>query len=64
MFVNAIEEFLSKGEINNTIGNVKKDYSDKINEIEEALLKYMGENDLKISKTEIPDKWKYLTENT
>ena len=29
--------------------------------IEEALLNYMGENDLKIIRTEIPDKWKYLT---
>ena len=30
-------------------------------ELEEALLNYMGENDLKILKTEFPDKWKYLT---
>ena len=40
---------------------MKKDYPDKINELEEALLNYIGENDLKILKTGFPDKWKYLT---
>ena len=30
-------------------------------ELEEALLDYMGENDLKILKTGFPDKWKFLT---
>ena len=49
------------GEYNRTIKDLKKDYSDKINELEEALIKYMGENDLKILKTGFPDKWKFLT---
>ena len=44
-----------------TTENLKKVYTDKINELEEALLDYMGENDLKIFKKEIPDKWKYMT---
>ena len=44
-----------------TIKDLKKDYPDEINELEEALLNYMGENDLKIFKTGFPDKWKYLT---
>ena len=30
-------------------------------ELEEALLDYMRENDLKILKTGFPDKWKFLT---
>ena len=49
------------GEYNRTIKDLKKDYPDKINELEEALLNYIGENDLKILKTGFPDKWKYLT---
>ena len=49
------------GEYNRTIKDLKKDYSDKINELEEALIDYMRENDLKILKTGFPDKWKYLT---
>ena len=44
-----------------SIKNIKKDYPDKIKELEEALLDYMRENDLKILKTGFPDKWKYLT---
>ena len=49
------------GEYKRTIKDLKKDYPDKIFELEEALLNYMGENDLKILKTGFPDKWKYLT---
>ena len=49
------------GEYIRTIKDLKKEYSDKINELEEALINYMGENDLKILKTGFPDKWKYLT---
>ena len=44
-----------------TIKDLKKDYPDKIIELEEALLNYMGEIDLKILKAGFPDKWKYLT---
>ena len=44
-----------------TIKDLKKDYPNEIKNLEEALLNYMGENDLKILKKEFPDKWKYLT---
>ena len=46
---------------NDSIKDFKKGYPDKINELEEALLDYMGENDVKILKTGFPDKWKFLT---
>ena len=58
---NEIEKLLRKSENIRTIENLKKDYPDIINELEEALLNYMGEKDLKILKTGFPDKWKYLT---
>ena len=46
-----------------TLKDLKKDHPDKIKSLEEASLNYMGENDLKILKTEFLDnKWKYLTE--
>ena len=48
-------------EYNRTIKDLKKKYPDKIIELEEALLNYMGGNDLKILKTGFPDEWKYLT---
>ena len=41
--------------------DLKKCYPDKIKNLEEALLNYNGENDLKILKTGFPEKWKYLT---
>ena len=44
-----------------TIEDLKKDYPNEIKNLEEALLHYMGENDLKLLKTGFPDKWKYLT---
>ena len=44
-----------------TIKDLKKDYPEEIKNLEEALLNYMGENDLKILKTGFPDKWKHLT---
>ena len=47
---------------NDSIKDLRKDYPDKINELEEALLDNMGENDLKTLKTGSPDKLKYLTE--
>ena len=49
------------GEYKRTIEDLKKGYPDKINELEEALFNYIGENDLKNLKTGFPDKWKYLT---
>ena len=44
-----------------TTNDVKIDYPEEIKNLEEALLDYIGENDLKILKTGFPDKWKYLT---
>ena len=41
-----------------TIKDLQKDYPDKIKNLEEVLLNYMGENDLKNLKTGFPDKWK------
>ena len=49
-------------EENKTIKDLKIDIPDKIKSLEEALLKYMGENDLKFLITEFPDKWIYSTE--
>ena len=44
-----------------TIEDLKKDNPEEIKELEEALLNYIGENDLKILKIGFPDKRKYLT---
>ena len=44
-----------------SIKDLKKDYQDKIDELEEVLLNYMGKNDLNTLKTGFPEKWKYLT---
>ena len=43
-----------------TINDLKKDYPEEINNLEEALLDYMGENNLKILETEFPNKWIFL----
>ena len=44
-----------------TIKNLKKDYPEEFKNLEESLLNYMGEIDLKFLKTGFPDKWKFLT---
>ena len=49
------------GEEGKTIDDLKKDYPIGIEKLEEVLLNYIGENDLKLLKTEFPDKRKYLT---
>ena len=46
---------------NETIKDLAKDYSDKIKNLEETLLNYMGENDLENLKTGFVDKWKFST---
>ena len=56
--LNAINEIMEDDE---TIKDLKKNYPDKIKNLEEALLDYMGENDQKILKKGLPDKWKFLT---
>ena len=60
--VNEIKLINEKDKYNNdSIKELKKDYPDKIEKLEETLLNYMGGNDLKVLKTSFPDKWKYLT---
>ena len=44
-----------------SIRDLKNNYPDKIEKLEEALLNYIGENDRKLLKTGFPDKWEYLT---
>ena len=46
-----------------TIKYLKRDYPDKIKNLEEVLLNYMGDKDLKILKTECPEKWKNSLKN-
>ena len=58
---NYTEEILNLEEDDRTIKNLKKYYPEEVENLEEALLNYMGENDLKILKRGFPDKWKYLT---
>ena len=54
--VNEIKTFNKEDKYkNDSIKNLKKGYPDKIKKLEEALLNYMGENDLKILKTEFPE---------
>ena len=55
------EEIETLEEDDRTIKNLKKYYPEEIENLEEALLNYIGENDLKILKTGFPDKWKFLT---
>ena len=44
------------------IKDLKEDYPDIVAELEESLLSYIGETDLKFLKTEFPDnKWECLT---
>ena len=45
---------------NRTVQDIKKDFTDEFEKLEEALNNYITENDLKILKTEFPHKWKYL----
>ena len=56
--LNIIDEIIEEDK---TIKNLKKNYPDEIKKLEETLLDYMGENDLKILKTGFPDKWKNST---
>ena len=47
---------------NNSTKDLKKDYPDKTEKMEEALLNFIGKKDLKNLKTEFPaNKWKYST---
>ena len=55
--LNTFDEII---EDDRTIKDLKKDCPNEIKNLEEALIEYMGGNDLKILKTGFPDKWKYL----
>ena len=54
--LNIIKEITEE---DNTNKYLKQDFSDEINELDEVLHSYIGENDFKILKTGFPDKWKY-----
>ena len=56
--LNIVNKIVEDDRTNN---DLKKDYPEEIKNSEEAILDYMGENDLKILKTGFPNKWKYLT---
>ena len=47
---------------NDSVKDLKKDYPDKLKNLEETFFNYIVENDLKLLKTEVPDKWIFLTE--
>ena len=51
--LNIIDELIEEDKI---IEDLKKDYPNENKNLEEALLNYMGENDLKTLKTGFPDK--------
>ena len=46
---------------NASIKDLRKDYPDKIKNLEEILLNYIGQNDRKALIRKFPDKWKCLT---
>ena len=50
-----------KVEDDKTNKDLKKIIQINLKNLEEALLNYIGENDLKTLKTGLPDKWNYLT---
>ena len=58
---NYTEDNLNLEEDDITIENLKKYYPEELKNLEEKLLEYIGENDLKILKRGFPDKWKFLT---
>ena len=53
--INELKNLIDKTKRNQSISTLNKKYPDKINEVQDALLDYMGEHDLKILKTEFPD---------
>ena len=46
---------------NFSVQDLNKDCPNEIEKLEDSLLIYLDENDLKFSKMEFPGKWKYLT---
>ena len=62
VIVNEIKLLIKEDSYNNdSIKDLKKDYSVKYEKLEEALINYKGKNDLEFLKTTFADnKWKYL----
>ena len=57
-----IKVLIKKDRYNNdSIRDLKENYPDKIKKLGDALINCFGENDLKLLKTDFPDKWKFLT---
>ena len=56
-----LNNFDEIGEEDRTIEDLKKDYPNEIEKLEEVLLNYIRESDVKLLKTDFPDKWKCLT---
>ena len=55
-FVDEIRLLIKEKRYNNdSIKDLKQDYPEKLKNLEEASLNYIGENDPNISKTESPD---------
>ena len=60
--VNEIKSLIKQDKYkNDSIKDLMKYYPEKIKNLEEVSLSYMGGNDLKLLKTEFHDKWKYST---
>ena len=60
--INEIKGLITENKYkNDSVKDLKRDFPDKIKELEEALLDYIGGNDLKILKTGFRERWKYLT---
>ena len=61
-FVNKVKLLIKEDRYgNDSIHDLKKDYPNEIEKLEESLLNFLGENDFKLLKMEFPEKWKFLT---
>ena len=58
--LNVVNEIIEDDKTNK---DLKSDYTDESKTIEEALLYNMCDDGLKNLKTEVLDKWKYVTKN-
>ena len=58
---NLKKDSVNNDEILDLVNKIEENHPEEIENLEEALLNYKGENDLKILKTGFQDKWKYLT---
>ena len=56
--VNRLESLVNN---ERTIEDSKKDFPDEFGKLKEALNNYISDNDLEISKSELPDGWIYLS---